>query len=99
MKFQYIFTHGFCEVEIIDCGPVIRVVITDPPENDGRSVTNGIEEVATGVYRAHLRHRKPGTVLWETVDQSGEKCRVTLTFHDGSESFISPRWTYLSGGR
>lgn len=84
--------YAHCEVVMKEVDGKVRVIITDPSNNFGISVTNAIEEIAKELYLAHLIGRRYDEVEWITVDLNGEKDIVT--FRPG---FVYPHWEKYEG--
>lgn len=84
-----------CKVEIY-AGQV--VVVTELPENDGTSITNMAEQLATSV--AHDFHLQPQTLTWiEKYPQDNfreEDDYSIVHFKIEGAKFSKPEWIYLS---
>lgn len=56
--------EGLCDVEIYRSDTVTVVIITEREDNEGPSVTNTIEIIASLVYRKHLFPYAPERIRW-----------------------------------
>lgn len=97
---------GVCDVTVtlICKSKAIKaaVLLTDPAHNTGTSVTNGIEEIASAIYRRYLRDiMLPSEVYFETLDQYGERCTVGWGWGEPYMEILyrSPEWFHLKSSR
>ena len=92
---------GTFEVDVIDEGDRITVVITDDAtQHADIRLAQVIEHTATEFYRAHLSHIPPSDVRWiEKLVQRRDTqwSEILLTAIEGRQvRLTSPRWRALS---
>ena len=88
-----------CGVEIVDVDGKTYVILTEQPDNQGVSVTNAVEIIATAVYDQLFIDKPLNKVVWiehyiepeETYDE------VTL-FYNGA-AFRQPQWKHIDKPR
>ena len=101
-------THGneaVCDLYVFLFKPdrTAAVVLSERPDNPGRSVTNAIEQLACEVYSRYLSDTvTPGRVAWVQHDEllsankrGYERVRLSWEEHGGAIRFHSPRWMTL----
>ena len=92
---------GTFEVDVIDEGGRITVVITDDAtQHADIRLAQVIEHTATEFYRAHLSHIPPGAVRW--IEKLVQRCHtqwseIQMTAIGGRQVRLeSPRWRALT---
>jgi len=107
-RYHYIGFWGcecVCGLEITKRGQFAVVTLTELPDNEGTSITNMYEQLATQVYKERLSDIRPQNIFWiehyidATNPATGENKDetfdlVALEFVGGE--FQHPQWTHLS---
>lgn len=88
-----------CDVVIVPAPRGAVVIFSERADNRGTSITNWFENLATQIYREHLRHLGPASIRWfERYPARGDVAetldRVLLTW-DGAV-FKTPHWQYVA---
>lgn len=95
----YFKCNSICGVDIKEKDDVFTVVLTELEENNGTSVTNMIEHLATEIKKLFLRDISIENICWiehypETKYRKKETFAKVMMEWDG-DKFSHPRWKHL----
>lgn len=86
-----------CGVTVFQCGTSPVIILTDL-DNEGLSVTNGIEFVATKIFKDYLTMTNPDKIIViEHYPQTRNRqensfYRVNMKWDVKKEAFYNPKW-------
>ena len=92
-----------CGLTIIEGEKMPVVILTELAENEGTSITNCYEKIATELYKGRLSHYLPTEIQWvehynknsyNTNDKLEETFDlVSLQWDEQKRCYLSPAWT------
>ena len=80
------------------------VILSELEENEGASVTNSVEYLATDVYHKFLKEYLPEQIIWvehypenayRSIKNKVSFSLVTLEWESDRKAFYHPKWKYI----
>jgi hypothetical protein len=91
-------------LEILTMPEKVIVILSELEENEGFSVTNSVEYLATDVYHKFLSEYYPEQIIWiehyperayRSIKNQITFSRVTLGWFKDRKAFYHPQWEYI----
>jgi hypothetical protein len=91
-------------LEIMISSEKAIVILSELEENEGFSVTNSVEYLATDVYKTFLKEYQPEQIIWiehypesayRSIKHKISYCRVTLDWYNEKKAFLHPQWKHI----
>jgi len=103
-KYDYLGFGRFpshCGLEIIQKGNKYIVILTELEDNEGTSVTNAIEDIATQIKNTRLANVNANDIIFiehyeKIFDDKETYDVVTLSYDEQLKRYFQPRWNRIS---